>query len=106
MTTPPPLNLINMQNEIDVYKQKYTELHNNNDIYDISGGTMMYHDKMYNVKKINGNIQMDISDKKSSTQEIALNDTNELLIHQNGMYMVGSIACATLLIFSIMIARQ
>jgi hypothetical protein len=41
-----------------------------------------------------------------TTTDVANDDTNQLLFHQNTMYIMGTITCATLIISAIFFARD
>lgn len=47
-----------------------------------------------------------LHEKDKTTKDVVLEDTNQILLQQNNMYLIGSIATATLLIAAIMIGSD
>lgn len=73
-----------LSNNITQYYTKRDEMINNNTLYDYSGNTFFY------------------QNKEKKTEDVILDDTNQLLLQQNTMYTVGSIAAVSLLIVALM----
>jgi hypothetical protein len=85
-------NYMDISNDFGNYERIVSELKNNNNIYH-------YDDK------IDANIIFE-KNKSKDIKTAINNDINEIQLYQNSIYITGIIACATLLIASIIISKK
>lgn len=81
-------NTDNISKSVDTYDSKRSILMINNSLYDYSGDTFFY------------------SNRDKKTEDVILDDTNELLLQQNMMYITGSIAAVSLLIVALILGSK
>jgi hypothetical protein len=88
------------------FSNKYMDISNNFGKYnsivlDLSNNNNIYH---YN-DKIDANILFE-NNKSKDIKTAINNDINEIQLYQNSIYITGIIACATLLLASIIISKK
>ena len=77
-------NYTDLSNNITDYNNKRKNLLDKNSLYDFSGNTFF------------------LQNKEQKTEDVILEDTNEILLQQNTMYTLGSILAVSLFIVALM----
>jgi hypothetical protein len=93
----------NMQNDLETIQQKnafYVR-----QLIDIRDNGLPTIPPSLKDKKVRSNSKIDKS-SESTTVDIVNNDNYELILNQNTMYITGTLACASLIIGSILLYRK
>lgn len=98
--------LTTIPNTYTDFSANYTDISNNFGNYDNNVNYLkVNNDKYHYDDKIDANIIFENNKSKDINSAIN-NDINEIQLYQNSIYITGIIACATLLIASIIISKK